>query len=412
MTGTRMVDDLLAPEVIADPYPYLGALREASPVHWSEAHNAWLLTRADDVVEAFGNPAFSSNRITTLLSKLTDEQRARVGPVYELMEKWMVLHDRPEHTRLRRLVTAAFQPKRVAQMHDQIRGVVDELLDDFIAEGHTGFVEHFSFPFPATVIAELMGVPTADRDRFREWSNQMALVAFTSADAGADRHQQAQKGIEALIDYFDGLIEDARANPASDSMVSAILEGDGKGNVLTKEEMTGMCALVLFAGHETTTNLLSNLVVALDRNPEQFARVREDPDAIPTAVEEILRYDGPVKLVVRHLTEDVTMRDTTMRAGDRVFLMLSGANRDPERYRDPDTFDLGREGAIPHVGFGKGIHTCLGAQLARLETRIALDRIVERLPGLRVTDEELTYARSRDSRALEEVHVAHDGGER
>jgi len=400
------VDDLLAPEVIADPYPTLAAIREEDPVHWSEPHKAWLITRYEDVTAALLNPVFSSNRISTLLDALDDEKRARVGPVYELMAKWLVLHDRPEHTRLRRLVTVAFQPKRVARMEDRIRALVDELLDEFIAAGHTDFVKHFAFPFPATVICELVGAPPEHRDQFGEWSNEMALVAFSGPDTpGDDRHARAQRGVESLIAYFDDLIEQRKDTPGDD-MISGLLEGDGQGNVLTREEMTGMLTLVLFAGHETTTNLLSGLVKTLDRHPDQYDLLRRDPDLVPGAVEEMLRYDGPVKLVVRYVSEDVELGGKTLRRGDRAFMVLAAANRDPEKFAEPDRFDITRS-PNPHLGFGRGIHTCLGAQLARLETRVALTRILERLPGLRLAQEP-EYLPSRDSRAFKEVHVTHD----
>jgi cytochrome P450 len=321
----------------------------------------------------------------------------------------MVVSDPPEHTRLRRLVARAFSPKRIAASEQRIRELVDELLDDFIAGGHSEFVRHFAFPLPATVIAELIGAPAEDRDRFGAWSSDLAMIAFgAGGEERSDRHTRAERGLEEMLAYFGERIDDARRHPGED-MISGLLEGDGEGNVLDQEEMEAMCALMLFAGHETTTNLLSAMVLHLTRTPDQMRLVQSQPDLVGGAVEEILRYDGPIKVLQRWVTEDVETRGKTIRAGERVFTVLAGANRDPERFPDPDTLDITRS-PNRHVAFGRGVHSCIGAQLSRIEGRVALSRLLDRLPGLNVPDQPLAYVPTVAARALKELHVEHQAG--
>jgi cytochrome P450 len=401
--------DLLTPEAIADPYPLAAQLRELAPVHWSETHRAWLLTRYDDVVEAFNDKRMSSDRVRPLVAAMSDEQREKVGRVMEMIQDWMVVSDPPEHTRLRRLVARAFSPKRISASETRISELVDELLDQFIAEGHDEFVRHFAFPLPATVIAELIGAPAEDRDRFGAWSSDLAMIAFgAGGDERSDRHVRALRGLEEMLAYFGERIEDARSHPGED-MISGLLEGDGEGNVLDQEEMEAMCALMLFAGHETTTNLLSSAVLHLARTPDQLELLRSDPGLVGGAVEEILRYDGPIKVLQRWNVEEHTTRGETIRAGDRVFIVLAGANRDPERFPDPDTIDITRS-PNRHVAFGRGVHSCIGAQLSRIEGRVALGKVVTRLPGLTVPEQELEYVPTVAARSLRTLRVTHEGG--
>jgi cytochrome P450 len=401
--------DLLTPEAIADPYPLAAQLRELAPVHWSEAHRAWLLTRYDDVVEAFNDRRMSSDRVRPLVAAMSQEQREKVGRVMEMIQDWMVVSDPPEHTRLRRLVARAFSPKRISASETRISELVDELLDGFIAEGHDEFVRHFAFPLPATVIAELIGAPAEDRDRFGAWSSDLAMIAFgAGGEERSDRHVRALRGLEEMLTYFGERIEDARSHPGED-MISGLLEGDGEGNVLDQEEMEAMCALMLFAGHETTTNLLSSAVLHLARTPDQLELLRSDPGLVGGAVEEILRYDGPIKVLQRWNVEDQALRGETIRAGDRVFIVLAGANRDPERFPDPDTLDITRS-PNRHVAFGRGVHSCIGAQLSRIEGRVALGKIVTRLPGLTVPEQDLDYVPTVAARALRGLRVTHQAG--
>ena len=402
-------DDLMSAEILADPYPAIAAMRASDPIHWSEAQRAWLVTGYDDIVAAFSDARLSSDRVRPLLASMGQAQPDDTARrVMELLTGWMVVTDPPEHTRLRRLAANAFNPRRVAAMDGRIKGLVDELLTEFIAAGHTDLIGGFTFPLPATVIAELLGAPPEDRERFRHWSEDLAQVAFGAGGEGkAERHERGMRGLQELLDYFGGLIEEARADPGGENMIAGLLEGDGKGNVLEPEEMKAMLALMLFAGHETTTNLIATSTVLLLQRPDQLALLDAQPELINQAVEETLRYEGAIRVLIRWVTEDFIWHGKEIRAGQRVFLLLGGANRDPAKFADPDRLDITRK-PNPHVAFGKGVHACIGAQLARIETRIALAAIFDRLPGLRLAEQDFAWAPNLASRALRAVQVEHD----
>ena len=406
---TMLKDDLLDPEVNHDPYPFLARLREEDPVHYSEAHRAWLVTRYDDVVAAFGERRLSSDRVRPLLHAMSAEKRATAGPVMEMIAEWMVTSDPPQHTRLRKLTTKAFHPRTFVAMENRIRALVDGYIDDFIASGETDLVAGIAFPLPAAVISELIGAPAEDADRFKDWSDNLALVAFgAGGERGKDRHARAQASIEEMFTYFGELIENKRSQPGED-MISALIEGEG-GDALDETEMKGMCALMLFAGHETTTTTITSAVKVLIDNPDQLALLREDPSQSGKCVEEVLRYEGAIKLLHRWVLEDLEIRGRRIKAGERVLIVNSAANRDPRKFDDPDAFRIMRH-PNAHVAFGKGIHACIGAMLARIEMRIAVRRMVERLPGLRYADAEprFTWNSSLASRGLTELRIAHDG---
>ncbi|KAA9155628.1 cytochrome P450 [Amycolatopsis acidicola] len=399
------VTDLVTPEATEDPYAALRELRESDPVHWSEAHRAWLITRYDDVSAAFQNKALSNDRVRPLLASGKRPQSTASAAVLGLMSEWMVVSDPPAHTRLRRLAAQAFKGQRIAAMSELITTIVDEHLDTFLRGPEPGdLIENVAYPLPTKVIATMLGARTEDRDRFRDWSDELALVAFgTGGAARAVRHERALRGLREMDAYFRGLIELRRKEPGED-MLSALMARDGEDR-LSDDELVSMCALLLFAGHETTTNSIANSVLALLRHPDQLDRLRREPGLIGTAVEELLRYDGPIKVLNRWVVADTEIRGKTISPGERVHLVLASANRDPEKFADPDSLDLGRS-PNPHIAFGKGIHACIGAQLARMETRIAVARIVERLPRLELTAEP-RWKQALASRSMEALSVAH-----
>lgn len=407
-TADSLQDDLLDPEFNHDPYPFFARLREQDPVHYSEAHRAWLVTRYDDVAAALGDPRLSSDRVRPLLHAMSPQRRATAGPVMEMIADWMVVTDPPVHTRLRRLATKAFHPRKVVAMEDRIRELVDRYVDEFVAGGETDVVAGFAFPLPATVISELIGAPVEDAPRFEAWSNELALVAFgAGGEARADRHARAMRGVGEMLDYFGELIDAKRADPGAD-MVSDLIAGDGD-DALSDDEMKGMCALMLFAGHETTTTTITSAVKLLIENPDQLALVRAEPRLAGRAVEEVLRVEGAIKVLHRWVVEDLELRGRRIRRGDRVLLIPAAANRDPEKFVAPDRFDVTRS-PNPHLAFGKGVHACIGAMLARIEMRVAVARIAERLPGLRFADDppQFEWNPSLASRGLAGLKVAHD----
>ncbi|GAA4906091.1 cytochrome P450 [Actinomycetospora succinea] len=402
----ELPDDLLTPEAVRDPDAAAAVLRAHDPVHWSPAHRAWLVTRFDDVVAAFRNPALSSDRVRPVMQRRTQPADA-THRVLGLISEWMVVTDPPAHTRLRRLAGAAFKQQQIAAMEDRIQALVDELVDAFLADDGTDLVAGVAYPLPAIVIAEMLGAPPRDRDRFREWSDELALVAFgAGGDARPDRHERALRGLEEMAGYFRELVAHRRHDPGGD-MLSAMISDGTEQDGLSDDELVGMCALLLFAGHETTTNAIANAVRLLTADPALRDRVRDDPALVNPAVEEALRLVGPIKVLVRWVVEDHELRGHTIRQGERVYLLLCGANRDPERFADPDTVDLARERAT-HIAFGRGIHACIGAQLARIETRIAVGTLLRRLPGLRVEGDP-EYLPTIASRAQTSLPVTHDG---
>ena len=401
--------DLLSPEATEDPYSLFARLREEDPVHWSERHKAWILTRFGDVEDALTDSRLSSDRVRPVLDRAKRGQAdEHTIAVLDILKSWMVVSDPPAHTRLRKLAAGAFKGQRIASLTDEIRELVRGFVDDFVASGERDLLHGVAYPLPATDIAMMMGVPTEERDAFREWSDELALVAFgAGGEVRDDRHERALTGIREMFAYLQGFVDRARANPGGD-MISALAAPIEDGDRLDDDELLSMLALLLFAGHETTINATANGVLALLRHPEQLALLQEQPDLMPRAVEEMLRIDGPIKILHRHVLEDHERHGRTIRAGDRVFVALAGANRDPEQFERADEVDITRH-PNRHVGFGRGIHACVGAQLARLEMRSNLEGIVEHLPGLRVADDAtLEHVPSLASRALRELPVTHD----
>jgi cytochrome P450 len=405
--------DLLSPELTEDPFAYYAGLRASDPVHWAPGSKAWLLTRYDDVVAAFGDPRLSSDRVRPLLDVLPAPRRAEYGPMLEIISRWMVVTDPPVHTRLSRLASRAFRQQRVSAMSGWIGELVEELLDDFVASGGDDFLAGLAYPLPAAVIARMMGVPQQDRGMFQHWSDELALVAFGAGGQDrAGRYARALAGVRELQEYLAGLIERRRREPGED-MISLLLGsaagegGDEDGDHLDDAELMALCSLILFAGHETTTNLLCNAIVALDRHPAELARLRADPSLVNRAVEELLRFEGPIKILIRWVVQDHERDGRQVKAGDRVFLVLQSANRDKGTFADPDRFDIGRPGKPLHVGFGRGLHACLGAQLARIEARAALPKILGRLGDIRVCGE-VTWRPNIASRAVTGLRISYE----
>ncbi|HYZ23324.1 MAG TPA: cytochrome P450, partial [Rhodopila sp.] len=397
--------DLLSPELTDDPHGYYAKLRAKEPVHWADANRGWLLTRYEDVVAGYTDPLLSSDRVRPLLEVLSAERRAELAPMLETISRWMVVTDPPAHTRLRKLANYAFRQQRVTAMGDWIGGLVDELLDDFAASGSDDFLNCFAYPLPATVIARMMGAPRSDRDRFQRWSDELALVAFGAGGQDrAGRHARALAGIRELQQYLAELIDLRRREPGDD-MISLLLNAaDSDGDHLTDAELMALCSLILFAGHETTTNLLCNAMVALSRHPDQRALLAADPALVNRAVEEVLRFEGPIKILMRWVVADHERGGQQIKAGQRVFLAQQSANRDGSVFADADSFDIQRPTQPLHVGFGRGAHACLGAQLARIEARIALPKILAWFPGIHVAGE-VTWKPNIASRAVTGLRV-------
>jgi cytochrome P450 len=396
-------DDLLAPEVVADPYTYFARIREEDPVHWNERWKGWLVTRYEDVVGVLRDyERFSSDRMASLILELQPEDRDRLSLLINYFSKWLVFTDPPYHTRVRMLINKAFTPTTVERLRPRIRQLIDQLLSAVAAKRHMEFIKEFAFQLPVIVISEYMGVPPEDREKVKEWSDETSRVFFIRADE-PDRRERSQRGLQHLLEYFEPLVHERRLHPRDD-LISALVQAEERGDLLSHEEVLATCTVLIFAGHETTTNLLANGVVALMEHRQQWDLLRENPQLVRPAVEELLRYDGPVKATFRWVKEDTELGGKHLREGDRMLVVLAAANRDPEKFPQPAVLDITRN-PNPHVAFGHGIHICLGAPLARLEAQEAFLALTQRFPSLRLADRPREYHRTIVARALKELWV-------
>jgi cytochrome P450 len=364
------------PAFVADPYPAYARLRAEPGLHRWEERGVWLVARHAEV-----DAVLRDRRLGRVFTPR--EPRERFDPWNFVNEHSMLELEPPDHTRLRRLVSSSFTPRRVEALREAITGIVDGLLDDAEATGSVDLVPALAEPLPVEVIAELLGVPEGDRPLLRPWSN--AIVALYEPEHDDATAEAAITAAREFTAYLRELVARRRAAPGED-LLSGLVEVSEGGETLTEDEVVVTAILLLNAGHEASVNVAANGVVALLRTPSQLARLRDDPALVRPAVEELIRYDSPLSLFDRVALEPVVLADQPIAEGDRVAVLLGSANRDPEAFEDPDALDVGRA-HNPHVGFGAGIHFCLGAPLARLELRIALDRLVQRFPGLALAGE-------------------------
>lgn len=398
-------DDLLAPEAVADPHGFFRRLREHLPVHWSERHKAWIVTSHAELAVALRDPRLSTARMDAFESRLSATRREALAPAIELLRGWMLFHDPPAHTRLRAPVARAFTPRRVEKLRAKIEAVTAELLDDLARAGGGDLVEAFAHPLPAIVIAELFGVPRADREKIRQWSAKFGVVVFGATERADYERVASEAGLE-FRDYIRWLIaERKREGAARDDLLGALLADCEEPGGLREAEIAGACSLLLFAGHDTTASLIGSGTLALLRDPEQRAALPDEPEAAATAVEELLRFEGPAKIMMRRALVTHDRAGRTIAAGDAVFLAIPAANRDPAVFARPDALDLERT-PNPHLAFGDGIHFCLGAPLARLEAHIALTRLFARFPRLALASEAIAWRPTISDRSLVSLPIA------
>jgi cytochrome P450 len=367
------------PEVVADPYPAWERLREEDPVHWSESLGGWVLTRYADVRAALADARLSADRITPFLSRRGPTATEAVEALLRRLGLWVVFTDPPIHTRLRGVLGRAFTGRAIELRRSRVEGIVGWLLDRAAAAGEFDVIRDFAYPLPVAVIGDLLGIPPEDHERLKAWSDELAIFVG-SALTTPDKNERAARGVAELHEYFEHVVARRRAVPADD-LVTALLAAEQQDDGLSQAELVASCVLLLFAGHETTTNLIGNSVLALLRNPAAARTWREDPALTASAVEELLRFDGPTAAMVRVAREDLPIDGRVVHRGDRLFLMINAANRDPRQFQEPDRLDL-RRADNRHLAFGHGIHFCLGAPLARLEGQVALPALLARFSGL------------------------------
>ena len=373
---------LFGPAFYDDPYPFYRHLRETDPVHRDDRMGL-LITRYADIEALAHDPRLSRGRFEDRrVAGVPAEAQAAAAPVLAGLRREMLRSDPPQHTRLRKLVVHAFTPRTVEQLRPRIQAIVGGLLDAVAAAGGMDFIHDFAYPLPATVIMELLGVPPADREWLKErTANRIAFLgAIRTAPDPLTLAQRTAESARELDGYFRDLIAVRRRATRGD-LISALIAAEEAGDRLDETEIVANCALLLSAGHETTTNLLGNGLLALLRHPDELRRLRDDPALIPSAVEELLRYDSPVQLAPRVAVAAIGLGGKTIQMGEPVMLLLGSANRDPEGFADPDRLDLGRR-PNAHLAFGFDRHFCLGAHLARAEAQIALGAVLARFPGL------------------------------
>lgn len=355
----------LDPAFRADPYPIYQQLLEKEPLHRSP-FGPLAVSRYDDVVAVLRNPAASTDVRKT----------ARVAPQQNLETPAFLFLDPPDHTRLRGLVNRAFTPKRAEQLRSRAQEIVDGILDRAAAEGGMEVVSELAFPLPVLVICEMLGVPPEDVEQFKEWSAALARSLDPSFALPPGFQEKAVNAEERAMDYFRDLVARRRKEPRDD-VLTALIQAEEQGDKLSEAEVLATLDILLIAGHETTVNLIANGVLAFGRHPEQFARLRENPSLVRSAVEEILRFDPPVHLMRRNPLEDIEVSCGTIRRFSELVLLPAAAGRDPAHFESPDAFDISREDNR-HLGFGFGIHHCVGAPLARMEAQVAFGSLARR----------------------------------
>src|SRR3954467_662025 len=365
-----------APDFLADPFPFYRSLREEDPAHWAPGLKAWVLTRYEDVkAVCLDTAGMSSDRLRPFFATLPSAEAARVRDLIRYLTLWMVFRDPPEHTRLRRLAAKVFHVRSMHALRPNVEALTAWLLDEIGARQEFDFIADFAGPLPALVIMDMLGAPRGELGRLKRLSDEMALFIGSARDS-PEKYARAEAATQEMAALFRELIAARRARPQRD-LLSELVAVDDDGDRLSEDELVATCILLLFAGHETTTHHLANGLAALLRFPSELERLRAAPSLAPAAVEELLRYDGPIGAQVRIVQEKQDFHGRTLNPGERVFVLMNAANRDERAYPEPDRLDLPRSG-VPHLTFGFGPHICLGFPLARLEGQVALPAVLAR----------------------------------
>ncbi len=397
-------ENLMCTEAVRDPYTYFRRLREHDPVHWNPRHRAWIVTPHAEVSKALRSQGLTAERITPFteaISRASDSDD--VDSTFAILKDWVVFRDPPEHTRLRKLVSRAFAPSVIRRRSEAISATIASLTSGLVRDQPIDLLHEFAYPLPAIVIAEMLGAPPEDRDLFKHWSDKLTALVFGAYDR-EDRFHSAAAGMLELRDYLLALIVKYEREPG-DNLISLLLEHEDD-DALTRDELVSTCTLLLFGGHETTTNLICNAMLALLSDRDQKDALCRDAELIVPAVEEFLRFDGPARATVRLVKDDHEIGGKVVRQGERIFLINPAANRDPAVFTDPDRLDITRN-PTNHLGLGAGIHYCLGAPLARLEAQLAISALMQSFPDieLAVSRDELDWASTMLSRGLTSLPV-------
>jgi pimeloyl-[acyl-carrier protein] synthase len=390
---------LLEPEVLANPYPLYHKLRSEDPVHWDRFLHTWVVTRYPDVLNVLHS--FSADRTPTP-EQLTKMGLSGLNSIAQVMVKQMLFMDAPAHTRLRGLASVAFTPQRVRMLRGHIQEIADHLLDRVQTRGHMDIIADFAAPMPAIVTAEMLGVPTEDHSDLKKWSADFAEM-LGNFQHNPDRIPRVLESTNNLTNYFQDAIDKMREHPR-EGLIHSFMTAEMDGDRLSEEEIIANCVVTMVGGQETTTNLIGNGLLTLMRNPKQLAQLRDDPTLIPSAVEELLRFESPSQHTGRIAREDVEIGGKQIRKGHAVMAIMAAANRDPQRFPQPDQLILDRSDN-KHLAFGWSSHFCFGAPLARMEGQIAFETILRRLPKLEIAPGPLTWRTNSGLRGLTALPV-------
>ncbi|HZR30028.1 MAG TPA: cytochrome P450 [Terriglobales bacterium] len=395
---------LLDQEVLANPYPLYRKLRTQDPIYWDPFLFAWVVTRYADVVRVLHD--FSADRTPTP-EQLNSIGLSDFNPIAQVLVKQMLFMDAPAHTRLRSLASKAFSPARVAVLREHIQQIADQLIDSVLPAGRMDVIADFAGPLPAIVTAEMLGVPVDDHERLKSLSADFAEI-LGNFQHNPDRMQRVMRSIEELTAYFRSTLQELRLRPRA-GLINSFLTAEVEGDRLTEEEIIANCIITMVGGQETTTNLIGNGLLALLRHPEELERLRSNPSLIPSATEELLRYESPTQHTARVAPMDLEMGGKRIRKKQAVIAVMGAANRDPERFPDPDRLDLERADNR-HLAFGWAAHFCFGAPLARIEGQIAFETLLRRLPGLALEAGPLVWRANLALRGLTALPVRFESG--
>ncbi len=367
-----MIYDPSNPEILANPYPYLSYLRRKDPVHWNNSLKSWVITRYDDVRKILSEDFITVDRLNRFYRKLPGKEAKLLEEIIKYLNLWAAFRNPPDHTRMRKIMMVAFTRKSINQMEPVIRKITEFTLNKLDRGDEIDLVEKFSSPIPALTIMHLLGVPTEMLEDFKSWSDDMSKFIGGSRN-DTQKYEKAANGCKQMVSFFKNIISERKANP-TDGFLMDLINATAEDEKFSDDELIATCMLVLFAGHETTTNLISNGIFTLIKNPKELKRFVSDPNLIDATIEEIMRFDGPTNSLVRNVAKDHKFHDKNMKEGDRVFAMVSSANRDEAAFVEPNSFIINRS-PNRHLTFGFGPHLCIGATLAREEGRIAISSL-------------------------------------
>ena len=396
---------LFTDEILQDPYPAYARLHEEGPLHYLDVDGKWALWSIVGHAEcssAAKDPRLSAKRAQQMILSLPLSSQGEFSELARMFGLWLIFMDPPEHTRLRKLLNKGFSPAAIEGLRPQVEAIVDQMLKPLQRGSEVELMHEFANPLPVRIILEMLGIPQELRDTFVGWSQAIAVFRG-SPDRTVEHARAAQAALIALTEFFRNAVAERRRHKGND-LISLLIDIEEEGEVLTEEELYAQCIALLFAGHETTRNLIGNGMYTLLRHPQETEELRENPEIIRSAVEEILRYESPVQFTARVLKEDVEICGQQIRKGWSVLCMLGAANRDPKRFREPDQLDLKRLNN-QHLAFSAGPHACIGGQLARLEGQIALLNLVKRFPEMKLAGPQPEWAPTFGLRGLKSLSV-------